>query len=323
LLVIGETALAYLMGLLAAEGLVALWALARLNRLYGLRLLTPGSGARMRELLRVGFPTLPGAVAALLLLGGDRFVITALLGLAATGVYALGQKLAESVVQILFIPFTAAFVPYALSMASKDQEQAFNLIGRSALVFAYLGGAIVGLPVILGREVILAFAGPEYAPAAPVFLLVTAGVLVFQLSQILGVYFSHTEQLRKYMWIIVVAAAGNLLLNLVVVRVAGIVGAAIVSLLMYEGVLIAMALAARRSGNPLVSLRRLHLPLLLFFTFLLLIFLVDSRGMDTIPAVLAKAALWAGYSAIGLALSREARSAITGIADRFRMLLAS
>lgn len=321
--VIGGTAFAYLVGLLVAEGLAALATLVRFQRLYSLRFGAPESAARMRELVRVGFPAIPVAVAALLLAAGDRFVITALLGLGATGVYALGQRLAESLVQILFIPFTTAFNPHTLSIASEDQEQAFGLIGKSTLLFAYLGGGVVGLPVIFSREVILAFAGPEYAPAATVFLLVIAGVLVFQLSQILGTYFTHTEQLRKYMWIIIAAATGNLALNIFAVQVAGILGAAIVSLLMYEAVLIAMALTASRSGNPLVSLFRLHVPLFLFFAYLLVIFQVDSQDMKTAPAVLAKVAVWAGYMGICLALSREARGAVSAIPERFRMLLTS
>ena len=323
LVILGHTAFAYLLGVLASEGTVALWALARLHRLYGLRLAAPGSGARMRELVRVGFPTLPGAVAALLLAGGDRFIITAVLGLAAAGVYALGQRLAESVVQILFIPFATAFGPFALGVASQSPQRAFDLIGRTALTFAYLGGVVLGVPAIVGRQVVLALIGSEYAPGATIFLLVIAGFLVFQIAQILAVYFNHTEQIRKHMWIILAAAASNIALNFFAVKAIGIIGAAVVSLVIYQGVLIAVAFTARPSGIPLVSLRRLYVPLLLFFAYLLLIYQVDSQGMATVTAVLAKTLVWAVYLTICLALSREARSAVTGMAERLRLFLAA
>ncbi len=322
-LFVDATASAYLVGMVIAEGLAAVWALGRLHHLYDLHPFERGSIARVRELVRIGFPSIPGMAATLLLAAGDRFVISALLGLTAVGVYALGQRLAEYVVQILFVPFTTAFSPFVHRIASEDQARAIALIRETALKFAYLGGVVVGFPVIFGREVIHGFAGLEYAPAATVFLLIVAAVLVCQVSQILATYFTQTEQLRKYMWIIIVAASGNIALNVVAVQVAGIIGAAVVSLVMYEIVLVASLVGARRASVKLASFRQLHVPIVLFGVYLGLVYSIDVQNLAPAVSVPIKTTLWATYVGLCVAISQDARSVILGAVDRVRLFLTS
>jgi len=323
LLIIGNTAFAYLAGVLVAEGIMAFWALGCLHRLYGLRPFAQGSYGRMRALVRVGFPSIPGTAAVLLLAAGDRFVIATLLGLTAAGIYALGQRLAESIVQILFVPFATAFGPYALNLAHENQGQAFALVGRTALSFAFIGGIILGIPVVAGREIILTFAGPDFAPAAAVFLVVIAAVLVYQISQILMVYFNHTEQLQKYMWIVIVAAAANIVLNIFAVWMIGIIGAAVVSLVVYEAMVIVGVRLARQAGVVLVALGRLHLPLLMFGVYLGLIYKADSLGLASASAIGVKALLWIVYVIIALLVSAELRGLIADVGQKIRVFIAS
>ncbi len=320
---VAGAASAYLLPLVACEGLIAVWALARLHRLYGLAPCARGSGARMKELLRVGFPTMPKTLAILLLAGGDRFVVSGMLGLAAAGVYAFGQRLADAVSQYLFYPFAIAFSPVAMNAASQDQRRALDMIGRSAITLGYLGGVALGVPVVFARELVLALLGPDYAQSATVFLLVAGGSLAFHVSQIVAVYFNQTEQIPKHMWILLAATAGSFALNLVVVPAWGIVGAAVVSLAVFHAVLVTVTLTARPAGVPLVAIGALHVPLLLFYFYLLVIHLVDARALGILPAVAAKTGLWACYLAAGLALSRDARVTVAGMARRLRLFLAS
>jgi O-antigen/teichoic acid export membrane protein len=322
ILIIGSSASAYLIGVLVAEGVMALWALGHLHRLYGLRIFAQGSFARMKQLIRVGFPIIPGTAAALLLAAGDRFVITALLGLTATGIYALGQRLAESMVQILFVPFASAFGPFVRKVASEDESRALALIGDTALTFAYTGGVVVGFLAIFGREMIQVSAGIDYAPAATIFLLVAAAVLVYQLTQTLASYFSYSEQLHKYMWIAIAGAGANIALNVVAVQVAGIIGAAVVSLLVYEAMLIATAVAARMTGVFIVSLGRLHVPLLLLGIYLGSVYWIDQQQLETVMSVSVKTLLWVGYVVMCIIISREIRALIARAGNRIRIFLA-
>jgi O-antigen/teichoic acid export membrane protein len=301
---------------------MALWALGHLHRLYGLRIFAPGSFARMKQLMRVGFPIIPGTAAALLLAAGDRFVITALLGLTATGIYALGQRLAESMVQILFVPFASAFGPFVRKVASEDEGRALTLIADTALTFAYTGGVVVGFLAIFGREMIQVFAGVDYAPAATIFLLVAAAVLLYQLTQTLASYFSYSEQLQKYMWIAIAGAGANIALNVVAVQVAGIVGAAVVSLLVYETMLITTVIAARMAGVFIASLGRLHVPLLLLGIYLGSVYWIDQLQLEPAMSISTKTALWAGYVVMCVIISREIRQLIARVGNRIRIFLA-
>lgn len=301
------SARAYLLSAVVAELFAAIWGLCHLRFAYGLRFFSDGSLRRMRDLVRIGFPSIPSAAATLLLAAGDRFVIGVILGVAATGVYAFGQRLAEYMVQILFVPFVSAFGPHAHSIARHDQNQAFELMRRTALTFSFLGGVIAGFPVIFGREMIIFVAGPDFEAASTVFVLVIAAALVWQICQILAGYFSHTEQLRKYMWIIVASAGANVLLNMLVVPMFGIAGAAIVSIIVYEAILILVIYVARRDGVALSSLRQLHAPLLLFFLYLILSYAVDSQGLSLSTGITCKSILWIVYLAVCLLISSDFR----------------
>ncbi|MEX0958155.1 MAG: oligosaccharide flippase family protein [Burkholderiales bacterium] len=320
-LLFGASAELYLAGVLSAEAVMALFALAGMRAIYRVSLLARGSFNRMRELVRVGFPSIPGAAATLLLAAGDRFVITGVLGLVAAGIYTLGQRLAEYVVQILFVPFLSAFSPYAHSVASQNQQRAFAVMGQTALAFAFLGGVVAGFPAIFGREAIMLLAGPEFADAVTVFILVLAAALICQLCQILAGYFTHTEQLRKYMWIIVGAAVANLLLNMVSVRVFGIIGAAIVSVLVYEGILISILIMAKSGGVILTSTRRLHIPLFAFFGYLFLIHAVDASHYEVPTRITMKSSLWIAYAILCVAISPEVRDLVYRLSGRVRQFL--
>lgn len=314
---------AYLFAVLAAEGLTAFWAVFRLHAMYGLRLANPGSFTRMKSLVRVGFPAIPGMAAALLLAAGDRFVITAVLGLTATGIYALGQRLAEAMVQMLFVPFSRAFGPVALGLAARNESGGLVLIGRTALAFGYVGGAVLGLPAVVAREVILGFAGHEYEPAALIFLLTLPAVLIYQMSQIVAVHFSHTEQLHRYVWIIVLAATANIVTNFAAVHAFGIYGAAMTSLVMFEAVLVATAMTIRRGGVTLAPLRHLHAPLMLFGLYLAVIFGIDALTMPALVIIPAKLIIWAALVALSVAASVEMRDAISGMLRRLRTFIAA
>jgi O-antigen/teichoic acid export membrane protein len=320
---IERTAIAYLLGAFVAEALTAFWALFHMTRLYKMRFFESGSLGRWKELAYVGFPSIPGMAAVLILAAGDRFVISGVLGLAAAGIYALGQRLAEAMVQLIFVPFATAFGPYTLKLASDSQDDAFRMIARTALHSAYLGVIVLGLPAIAGKELILVFAGLEFAASSSIFLLAIAAVLVFQVSQVLSVYFSRTETLRTYMWIIIVAATVNFVLNIAAVHTWGIVGAAVVSLLVYDAVLIAIATTVRRKGTLSVSLVKLHTPLLFFGFYLAMVYRIDTESLDTLSAISLKFLLWLGLSSLMFLVSPELRALATGLVRKLHKFVTS
>jgi O-antigen/teichoic acid export membrane protein len=320
---VDASSFAYLCGVLAAEGLAAAWALVRLHQIYGLRPMEPGSLLRMKELVRIGFPTIPAMAATVVLAAGDRFVITAVLGLAATGIYALGQRLAEAMTQMLFVPFSRAFGAFAWGVASRNEGDALVLVGRTALAFGYIGGVVLGLPAVFAREAIVAFAGHGYAPAVTVFVLVMPGVLAFQMSQVVSVCFSHSERLHRYAWIIIVAAAANVALTFAAVNAIGIYGAAITSVALCDAVLIAATLTIRRSGLALVAVWRLHAPLALFACYLAVIFTADMQALQTATALTVKSSIWAAYVALSVAVSAVMRDTLSGIMGKLRAFLAA
>jgi hypothetical protein len=90
----------------------------------------------------------------------------------------------------------------------------------------------------------------------------------------------------------------------------------------YEAMLITTVIAARLAGVFIASLGRLHIPLLLLGVYLGSVYWIDQQQLEPTMSVSAKTALWAGYVAICIIISREIRALIARVGNRIRIFLA-
>jgi len=299
----------YLIAFVAAESIFASVALFHFVSRYG-----EGEGwfskTRFRELTKIGIPSIPGSAAGLLLAAGDRFVIGIRLDLTAVAIYTLGYRFAEYTVQLLFMPFASAFGPVAIEKAAHSKEGYNRYIEDVAMKSAGLAPLVVGLIAILGPQLIAAAGGGSYSFAYPVFLLAMFGIVIYNVSQLASVSFAYHERLSLYVWVIIAAAVLNLSLNWIFVPIYGIVAAAFVTIAAYDGMLCASVVLANRISGSDIRLGSLHLPLVLFGAFLLVVYGIDQYEEDATISLLFKAIAWMLYVGVSWAAMRSVRDAI-------------
>lgn len=181
---------------------------------------------KLRQMLRFSTPLVPSTLGLIAALYVDRLAINALMSLAAVGIFGVGYRVA-SIVQLLLIGSQTAITPLVYASHRNDAMRA-----DLARIFRTFAAVALTLWLSLGlfaREVVRLFTTPEYYAAASVVPLLVpaitlAGAYVFMPGLAIGKRTSHIAVIN------IAAGALNLLLNLMLIPVLGIHGAATATL---------------------------------------------------------------------------------------------
>ena len=185
---------------------------------------------RLGSYARYGYPIAAGLGLSLIMASTDRFLLEIYLGPAAVGAYHAGYSLANRTLDVLFIWLGAAGTPAlimawergsrdAFMKAAREQASTFILIGLPAAV----GVALVARPLadfMIGEDLRSVAASVTPWIALSAFL---SGSTAYYLSQsfVLG---RRTDRLLLTLCI---PAGANVILNLILVPMMGVMGAAI------------------------------------------------------------------------------------------------
>jgi len=184
------------------------------------------SGQKLREMLSFSLPLVPSSIAVYLALYVDRIAINELMTLEAVGIYGVGARIA-SVVALLMMGFQGALTPLVIQNYGNPSTPA-----QLARIFRYFFACALPILVLLAlfsHELVWLFATPSYYGARSV-------IPVLGLSTVIaGMYvFAPGLFIRKKTWIFAMvntlAAATNLGLNVLLIPIAGIMGASFATL---------------------------------------------------------------------------------------------
>jgi O-antigen/teichoic acid export membrane protein len=183
----------------------------------------------LRSSLRLGLPLLPHQLSAWALRLADRWLLAIFLVLpslearAQIGVYAVGYQLGY-LITILVTSFNAAWSPYFFRIG--DRQEAPRFLGdMSNLVIAGLLAVAVGLSC-LAPEIVAVIARPGYEDAADVMQVIAfASVLQGAYTMFVTAVF-FVKRTAPLALITFGAAALNILLNVDLIPILGIIGAA-------------------------------------------------------------------------------------------------
>lgn len=201
--------------------------------------------ALVRQLVCFGVKLQFGQVFFYLLFRSDIFLINLILGPREVGIYSLTVILGEAVM-FLTLPLVLAALPLQASMSIKDAGwlsfKALRFNGAFALVLSALLAATMWLGIPL-------FYGEEFAEAYPALVALLPGIVALSMARPLGNWL--VRQGRP--WVLTAfgaaAFAANIVLNVILLPVVGIVGASLASSIAYIGLTGAMiAWGLRRAG---------------------------------------------------------------------------
>lgn len=184
-----------------------------------------------RPLVRIGFPSIFGVFAFLLIDYADRQMIERMLSLDDLGVYSIGYSFAL-VIMIALRAFSSSWSPFFMSYV-KRQDEARQVFGRVLTYYTIVFGSLVVIFFCFAKPVIVLMANPSFHDAWTIVGFVAAGYALKGCYLILlpGLYFSNKLILQSTIeW---VAAIINICLNFLLIPTCGILGAAISTFLSY------------------------------------------------------------------------------------------
>jgi O-antigen/teichoic acid export membrane protein len=176
------------------------------------------------SLLRVGLPLVPAVAAQWSIHVSDRFLLAGLAGLSDVGLYGAAAKLAL-VANLLVAPFILTWSPLALSMHGR--RGARQLYADTLGAFAAVGVAVTLVAAMLGEPVLVLLAGEEFRAAYPVVWVLVAGVFVDGAFGMLSIAMLVARRTELVAMTSLVAAAVNLVANLLLIPRFGFLGAGV------------------------------------------------------------------------------------------------
>lgn len=191
---------------------------------------------RAKAFLAYGLPVAVSLIFEHFLSVGDRFVIAAILGEAATGAYAAGYAVADRSLSIIFLWLGAATGPLLIAAFEHQGRRAAEDVARNtAGLMALLGfPAAAGLALVAG-DVSQVLIGAEIAAEASVIIPFIA--LSGLMNGIMTFYFHEAYVLGRRPRAMAAVMAGcavlNLVLNLILVPRFGLTGAALSTVIAY------------------------------------------------------------------------------------------
>jgi len=210
------------------------------------------SKAEMKLLLPFGLTNVPAYLAAMMVQVIDRPIVQSILGLGVLGVYQANYRMGFTMMVFVSL-FEYAWRPFFLKEARTDDTRARQLFARVFTYFmliALIGFLVlsIALPYIVstpifGRRLLK----PEYLTGLDIIPVVLLAY-VFQgmyTNFIAGIYIKNRN--RVLPWITGLGAGVNIVANLLLIPVLGIMGAALATLFAYMAMAVAIYVQAQKA----------------------------------------------------------------------------
>lgn len=187
----------------------------------------------LRGAMKYSLPLIPALFSAWIMNLSDRIFIERMLDLDAVGIYSLGYKIAM-LIYIVSDAFYKAYNPYYLNIAAT--ESAGNAISKLKQTNTlYVDVVLFGTfsVILVSKELLHLLFSESFQGAWLITIVVCASLFVGRSS---GIFYLSIQQGRKtshIMFANMIGAGLNIVLNLVLIPVMGILGAAVATLITY------------------------------------------------------------------------------------------
>ncbi len=217
---------AYIAG--TAAGLVLMiWML----RHYFSKILTHFNSKLIKPIISSSLPFAFASFLGAIMINTDLIMLGWMRSPAEIGFYSASQK------PIMFLYtmaglFAASLFPVLSKLSHSDHKERFRRILEKSIVaslFVAVPAALIGLPLSAG--IIGLLFGPEYLPATASFQVLLLTLLIIFPSVIVSNSLLAYNQQKKFVRFSLIGAIGNILFNVLLIPVLGIVGCSISTLI--------------------------------------------------------------------------------------------
>lgn len=243
--------LGVLLGTLASELAMLPFRLWTARSMFRFRFSAP----LLRRLLAFGVPLVPTSLAYWVFLTSDRLILGKLSTLEQLGLYSVANSLV-GLATIIVTAFAQAWSPHSIRLYEEERESAPMIYGRvMTYLLAGFGLLAVGVTAF-GSELLHVLTSSGYYGASAAIAPLAIGLVAMASTQVTAGGISlvkRTTYLAILAWL---AAAANVVLNLVLDRPFGMMGAAWATAFAYVGLTLLYAVTSQRLWPVRYEIRR-------------------------------------------------------------------
>ncbi len=184
----------------------------------------------LKKMLIIALPLMPNFLVYWLFNSADRLMITHLIGIGASGVYAVGAKLGLAS-QLIYTAFAGGWQFFAFSTMKEE-----NQVQTNSRIFEYLGCISFAATMFicaLAEPIYALLFEEEYHGAFIVSPYLFLAPLLQMLFQVAANQFLVIKKTWPNLFILAVGATANIIINYAVIPRIGIEGAALATLIGY------------------------------------------------------------------------------------------
>jgi len=187
----------------------------------------------VKSYLPYTLPLLPTAICYWLINLGDRYVIGYFMGVDAVGIYSASYGLGGLLV-LFYVPLSSTLFPAMVHCyeGNKIQELKTYLTYSLKFFLMFAIPAFFGLSV-LSKSLLVTLTTPEFAEGAVVVSIVALATVLFSCGYINTHVLNLFKETKKVGLISMGSASINLVMNIILVPLIGIIGAAIATLITF------------------------------------------------------------------------------------------
>ena len=187
----------------------------------------------LKPYLLFSLPLIPAALSCLIVEMSDRYVIAYFLGVASVGIYSAAYSLG-TVIGLFMSPLGITLLPTMFKLYDNNKIEELKMHLNYSLKF-YLMFAIPSLfgLTVLSKSLLLTFTTSEFVSAYLVVPIVALGTIFYVGGGTIAIILQILKKTKILAIVGGAAAAINLILNIILIPIIGILGAAISTLITF------------------------------------------------------------------------------------------
>ncbi len=206
--------------------------------------------SNLKKYLSFSIPQIPSGALLWIINSSDRYFITAYLGLSQTGIYSLSYNIG-SIIAIFYIPTSFVIFPLISRFWEKDEKSMVKkyLEYSTKLFLLFAIPSSLGL-YVLSKSIIQIFSTSDFLAGSGILTFLIALSTIF-----LGIYQINLyvicliEKTEIMPFIVGLSAFTNIVLNIILIPMIGVLGAAVSTILAYAILSVITLVLAKKSIN--------------------------------------------------------------------------
>jgi len=179
----------------------------------------------IKNALHFGLPLIPHALGAVIMTMTDRFFITNMVGLNATGLYSVGYQVGM-VIGLIENSFNQAYVPWLFERLKRNDDKEKRKIVKITYVYFFLIVILAVVLALIAPWFLSFFVGKSFSGAKVFVLWLAMGFAFSGMYKMVVNYIFYVEKTYILAWVTFFCAFLNILFNYIFIKMNGAVGAA-------------------------------------------------------------------------------------------------